>query len=82
MLNRGLAYVRSSSTWPINLCAAEKMKRHETVCLTENMTYSIHTCGALHMKASQFKVNLFGNPIATDCLQQTEHAGVRSCQAV
>lgn len=30
MVNKRLAYLRSSSTWPINLCAAEKMHEVDT----------------------------------------------------
>lgn len=62
MLNRRLSYLRSSGTWPIYLCAAEKIHEVRRPCARglndELMTYLIHRRSAINMKAYQLVVNL------------------------
>lgn len=46
MLNKRLAYLRSSSTWPINLCAAEKMHKVDTpsICGSDYRLIIFYQC--------------------------------------
>lgn len=58
MLNRRSAYLRSSSTWPINLCATEWIHKARRPCMyvgqlrNENMTHLTQVCSAADVKMS------------------------------